>query len=199
LARFDRRVIDRTPSATTADQRSVGRAGDSWQAQFDAVRRAHAAGAVTLAEPPARLDWLPATPPSGVRTRVGAGRGGQQIRMLDRVSDATTAVERVMFEHQAKSGSSGLMDGIARLTGAVERVVFQGSLERGYSGLTHLIATFTEAIERLVFQTGVERTVARTTARSQRSLLAFENRLGRPWVSAVLVGLVLIALAVGSR
>jgi len=199
LARFDRRVIDRTPSATTADQRSVGRAGDSWQAQFDAVRRAHAAGAVTLAEPPARLDWLPATPPSGVRTRVGAGRGGQQIRMLDRVSDATTAVERVMFEHQAKSGSSGLMDGIARLTGAVERVVFQGSLERGYSGLTHLIATFTEAIERLVFQSGVERTVARTTARSQRSLLAFENRLGRPWVSAVLVCLVLIALAVGSR
>jgi hypothetical protein len=175
LARFDRRVIDRTVSAATADQRSVGRAGDSWQAQFDAVRRAHAAGAVTLAEPPARLDWLPAAPPSDVRPRVGAGRGG---------------------EH---SGSSGLMDGIARLTGAVERVVFQGSLERGYRGLAHLIAAFTEAIERLVFQSGVERTVARTTARSQRSLLAFENRLGRPWVSAVLVGLVLIALAVGSR
>ncbi len=175
LARFDRRVIDRTVSAATADQRSVGRAGDSWQAQFDAVRRAHAAGAVTLAEPPGRLDWLPATPPSGVRPRVGASRGGEQ------------------------SGSSDLMDGIARLTGAVERVVFQGSLERGYRGLAHLIAAFTEAIERLVFQSGVERTVARTTARSQRSLLAFENRLGRPWVSAVLVGLVLIALAVGSR
>ena len=91
------------------------------------------------------------------------------------------------------------MDGIARLTGAVERVVFQGSLERGYRGLTHLIAAFTEAIEHLIFQTGVERTVARTTARSQRSLLAFENRLGRPWVSAVLVGLVLIALAIGTR
>ncbi len=166
LARFDRRVIDRTASAAAADRRSVGRAGDTWQAQFDAVRRAHAAGEVTVAEPPARLDWLPATPPTGRRT---------------------------------KAGSSGLMDGIARLTGAVERVVFQGSLERGYSGLTHLIAAFTEAIERLVFQSGVERTVARTTARSQRSLLAFENRLGRPWVSAVLVCLVLIALAIGTR
>ncbi|HVF31909.1 MAG TPA: NADH-quinone oxidoreductase subunit L [Acidimicrobiales bacterium] len=161
LSRFDRQVL--APAATANP--SFGRAGDSWQAQFEAVRRAHARGAVQVAEPLARLDWLtvPAEPPA-------TGQESGQLR--DRIAAATAAVERVMF---------------------------QGSLERGYRGLTHVIAAFTEAVERLVFQSGVERALATSGSGLQRLLLAFETRLGRPWVGAALLVAALISLLVGTQ
>ena len=222
LRRFDRRVLDRTASAGDRPARSSG-AGAAWEARFSTVRRAHAAGFITLAEPPSRLDWLAPVAATasragghsqGVRERMpdsaavsaGAERRGTAITsggVVERAEDAvarfTEWFERVVFQENRTHGASFLASAVARMVESIERIVFQSNLERVIGLLTTGIARMTEAVERVVFQSGVERGVHHAGTTVQRSLLTVENRLGHPLVIGGLLAVVLVVLVVGTR
>jgi len=182
LRRFDRRVIDRATGASAPAGRPSG-AGADWESRFATVRRAHDAGFVTLAEPPARLDWLPpvATPtgraaahPHGVgehvrdvTTAISAraehrevGNAGVVERAETTVARFTEGFERVVFQGSPERGAGFVTNAIARFTEGFERVVFQGSPERGAGFVTNAIARTVEAVERVVFQANLERVVS---------------------------------------
>jgi len=221
LRRFDRRVIDRATGASAPAGRPSG-AGADWESRFATVRRAHDAGFVTLAEPPARLDWLPpvATPtgraaahPHGVgehvrdvTTAISAraehremGDAGVVERAATTVARFTEGFERVVFQGSPERGAGFVTNAIARTVEAVERVVFQANLERVVSGLSSGIARFTEAVERAVFQSGIERGLHHAGTVTQRSLLTIESRLGQPLVMGGLLVVVLAVLVAGTR
>ncbi len=221
LRRFDRRVIDRATGATAHAVRPSA-AGADWEARFAIVRRAHNAGFVTLAEPLARLDWLPPTAVPTGRT-VGQPHGvgehvrdatmtvseradGREMGEVGVVERAETAVarfvegfERGVFQGSPERGAGFFTSSIARMVEAVERVVFQANLERAASLLSSGIARFTEAVEHVVFQSGVERGVHHIGTTTQRSLLKIENRLGQPFVMGALLVVVLVVLVAGTR
>ncbi|CAN5807146.1 hypothetical protein BH20ACT4_BH20ACT4_00150 [soil metagenome] len=201
LRRFDRRVIDRAIGTAAPAGRPSG-TGDTWEQRFATIRRAHDAGFVTLAEPPAQLDWLPPAatasgrPATDPHEMVGTG---VVDRAATTVARYTEGFERAVFQGRADRGAGFLPSAVARVVEAIERVVFQASLERAASLLTSAIAKFTEAVEHAVFQSGVERGLHRASTSVQRSLLTIENRLGQPFVVGGLLVIVLAVLVAGTR
>jgi len=215
LRLLDRRLIDRATGPVTPAGRPGG-AVAGWEARFATIRRAHDAGFVTLAEPPALLDWLPphATPtgraaahPRDVRERLGdlvtgtaradgreTGGTGVIERAVSAVARLTEQVERVAFQGSAEGRTGFLTAAIARTVETIERIVFQAHLERAASLLTTAIAKFAEAVEHVVFQSGIERGLHSAGTRTQSLLLTTESRLGQPFVMGGLLVVVLGAL-----
>ena len=221
LRRFDRRVIHQAPGAAAPAGRSPPAGGD-WEARFATIRRAHNAGFVTLAESPARLDWLPPAAAATDRTAAHPHGVGERARGVMRATSApaerremgeegvveraetamarfTERFERAVFQGSAERGAGFFTSAIARFVEAIERIVFQANLERIASLLTSAIARFTEAVEHAVFQSGVERGIHRASTRAQRSLLTIENRLGQPFLIGGLLVVVLVVLVAGTR
>jgi NADH-quinone oxidoreductase subunit L len=197
LRRFDRRVIDRAAGASAPAGRQIGHGAD-WEARFAAVRRAHNAGITALAEPPARLDWLPSAAP-GRAERWSKGETGVIERAETAMARFTEDGEPVAFQGSPEHATGLFTSVIARAIETVERVVFQASLERAATLLTSGIAKFTEAVEHVIFQSGVERGLHRGGTTVQRSLLAIESRLGQPIVMVWVLMVVLVLLVAGTR
>lgn len=196
LERFDLAVLDRPPPATAptapATQPGVTQP-PTWEARFLALRAAHAEGLTALAEPPERLDWLPAATGAAIHPRPERartlGRVGATARRVSTSSDRT-AEEGSVFGRIANAGA-GLAEGIER--GAFQRV------DTGALKLATIIAAITDAVEAAIFQTGVERGLASAGSGTQRLLLAIERRLGQPLVIGSILALALVALIVGTR
>ncbi len=221
LERFDRAVLDRpVPPPVSASPRASRPA--TWEGRFHALRSADAAGATAIAEPPARLDWLPAGSgadvragqdhPHGAVPRMGAAArraadwsegssegAGVIARAADAFARLAEGIERVVFQRSAGHGVfGGLGNAFAGFAERTERVVFQ-PLDTGVGKLAGLIAGITDAVERVVFQIGVERGVTNAAAGAQRRLLAIEGRLGQLPVIGSILALALLALIVGTR
>jgi len=193
--RFDSAVLDRpVPPAAPATQEGVPRPA-TWEARFLALRRASAAGATALAEPPERLDWL-------VPAGTGAAADSRPDHPRGAVPRIGTAARRASAWSGRTSDSGGVFAAVANafagLAEGMERVVFQPA-DTGALKLAGIIAGFTDAVERAVFQSGVERGLASAGAGAQRLLLATERRLGQPLVIGGILALALLALIVGAR
>jgi NADH-quinone oxidoreductase subunit L len=185
--RFDRAVLDRPPPSATPP---AGLQLTSWEERFHVLRSGQAAGATALAEPPERLDWLPAGPdaalprpqdhPHGAVLRTGAtarrvSAWSERVivdqasgpGLVDRAANALAGIaertERTVFQPSGRGlfdRAANVLAGIAERT---ERTVFQ-PLDTTTLKLTGLIAGITDAFERAVFQSGVERGVVNAAA-----------------------------------
>jgi NADH-quinone oxidoreductase subunit L len=223
LERFDSAVLDRAPPPPAPATPLAGRDSGTWEARYLALRGAHATGAAALAEPPERLDWLPAGQvtavpggqdhPHGAVPRMGAAarrasawserasdRGGPFGVVANAVAGVVERIERGVFERPADTGGvfGAVANASARLAERLEQGVFQ-PVDTGALKLAGIIAGITDAVERAVFQTGVERGLASAGAGAQRLLLATERRLGQPAVIGSILALALAALIVGTR
>ena len=222
LERFDSALLDRASAAAVPASRPTTTESTGWEAQFRTLRNAVPAGVTALAEPPERLDWLPADPrtaidarlaahPHGVGPRMGAAarraadwserasdRGGLFGAAADATARATERVERVFQPAEGRGVFGVAADASARLAERVERIFFQ-RLDTGLLTLAGAIAGITDAVERAVFQSGVERGLASFIAGAQRLLLGIERRLGQPPVIGAILGLALVTLIVGTR
>jgi hypothetical protein len=193
--RFDRAVLDRPPPSATPP---AGLQLTSWEERFHVLRSGQAAGATALAEPPERLDWLPAGPDAAL-PRPQDHPHGAVLRTGATARRVSAWSERVISNQASGPGlfdrAANVLAGIAERT---ERTVFQ-PLDTTTLKLTGLIAGITDAFERAVFQSGVERGVVNAAAGSQRLLLSIERRLGRPPVIGSILALALLILIVGTR
>jgi len=223
LDRFDSAVIDRPPALSAPDPSAAAQEAATWEARFLALRSEDAAGAVALAEPPERLDWLgisgvgaspvPQDHSHGDGPRIGRaakrasawserasdGGGGVVGAVADATAGLAERIERTFFQRAEGHGIfASAANASARLAERVERVFFQ-SLDTSVLKMTEIIAGTTDAVERIVFQSGVERGVASAAAGAQRALLGIERRLGRPSVIGSILAVALLAVIVGTR
>jgi len=192
---LDRAVLDRPPPAATPPP---GIQLATWEERFHVLRSGHAAGATSLAEPPERLDWLPAGPEAAL-PRPQDHPHGAVLRTGATARRVSAWSERVIVDQASGRGlfdrAANVLAGIAERT---ERTVFQ-PLDTTTLKLTGLIAGLTEAVERAVFQSGVERGVINVAAGSQRLLLGIERRLGQLPVIGSILALALLTLIIGTR
>jgi hypothetical protein len=149
LERLDRAVLDRPPPAVTPPP---GIQLATWEERFHVLRSGHAAGATSLAEPPERLDWLPAGPEAAL-PRPQDHPHGAVLRTGATARRVSAWSERVIFDQASGPGlfdrAANVLAGIAERT---ERTVFQASGPGLFDRAANVLAGIAERTERIVFQ-----------------------------------------------